>query len=579
MPRFTCGSCAEQFRSGLIALFLVLNGAVVALAQPGDAKPSTRPEAERGLAAGLLVVLKEGNTPLHDEGRLITLGDYLRVAVERIDGGRVLLASRDGKRRGWVSVDQIVPDYLAIVYFDGVVAKDPKNADAHWMRGRLRFRDAARAEADLDRAIELGPKQAWYYLSRSTLRLQGERFDLVIADCNKAIELDPKLPLAYLNRGMAWTRKREYARAKADLDEAIHLDGTDPIAWYERYQCWMHEGNRENAAKDFDEAVRFAPKGSLLDFVPGYPERAQQGLAEVIDLQPKNAWDHVMRGVAWREMGQLDKAIADFTEAIKLDPKSALYFDLLASAHVVRAGKWEEMGQLDKAIADFTEAIKLDPKSALYFKMRGGIRLKKKEFAKAVADLSEVIKLNPKYDYVYAQRGGAWEEMRQLDQAIADFTEAINLNPKQDWYFQLRARVWLKKSELNKAIADFTEAINLNPQKASHFTFRRRSGSRSRNSTRPLPTSPKPSTSNPWLPVIDSYAPLPGAATGIAPRRSRISTRRYGSIPRTRAASAAVGGSGCWTGSPRKPWPTSIARSSSTPGSRSHTAVGVVSGR
>ncbi len=142
MPRFTCGFGAQQFRWALIALFLVLNGAVMAVAQTGVAKP----EASPGLAVGSSVVFKDWKTPINDDRRLVPLGDHLVVAVERVQGDRVLVALRLGKKRGWVGVDQVVPLDRAIVYFDGVIAKDPKNADAYWMRGRLRLsQDRVRA--------------------------------------------------------------------------------------------------------------------------------------------------------------------------------------------------------------------------------------------------------------------------------------------------------------------------------------------------------------------------------------------------------------------------------------------------
>ena len=50
-----------------------------------------------------------------------------------------------------------------------------------------------------------------------------------------------------------------------------------------------------------------------------------------------------------------DKAIADFTEAIRLDPK-------YAEAYCNRGCAYRNKGDYDKAIADFTEAIRLNPK-------------------------------------------------------------------------------------------------------------------------------------------------------------------------------------------------------------------------
>ncbi len=56
-------------------------------------------------------------------------------------------------------------------------------------------------------------------------------------------------------------------------------------------------------------------------------------------------------------MKEHDKAIADSTEAIRLDPKYAL-------AYRNRGVSWEAKKEYEKAIADLNEAIRLDTKSA-----------------------------------------------------------------------------------------------------------------------------------------------------------------------------------------------------------------------
>src|SRR5262245_65847149 len=70
------------------------------------------------------------------------------------------------------------------------------------------------------------------------------------------------------------------------------------------------------------------------------------------------------RGFSHAEKGDHDKAIADFTEAIRLDPKNA-------TACYSRALSYDLKGDHDKAIADFTEAIRPEPKiAAAYLPIR-----------------------------------------------------------------------------------------------------------------------------------------------------------------------------------------------------------------
>ena len=60
------------------------------------------------------------------------------------------------------------------------------------------------------------------------------------------------------------------------------------------------------------------------------------------------AVDAFKRGISYAKKGDYDKAIADYTEAIRLDPKDA-------AAYYNRGTSYAHKGDYDKAIADYTE--------------------------------------------------------------------------------------------------------------------------------------------------------------------------------------------------------------------------------
>ncbi len=102
----------------------------------------------------------------------------------------------------------------------------------------------------------------------------------------------------------------------------------------------------------------------------------------------ETAADYVNRGIKLALTGEYDKAIADFNQALAIDPK-------IASAYTARGNAWFDKGKLDKALADFNQALAIDPKDTLAYCNRGMLWESKGEFDKAIADYTKAQKLAP----------------------------------------------------------------------------------------------------------------------------------------------------------------------------------------
>jgi tetratricopeptide (TPR) repeat protein len=95
---------------------------------------------------------------------------------------------------------------------------------------------------------------------------------------------------------------------------------------------------------------------------------------------------YTSRGVEWRTKGQVDRAIADHTQAIKLDPN-------LSDAFYNRGNAYGDKGDHDHAIADYDQAIRLNPKFAGAYNNRGLSRRTKGDTAGGDADIARAKQL------------------------------------------------------------------------------------------------------------------------------------------------------------------------------------------
>ena len=94
---------------------------------------------------------------------------------------------------------------------------------------------------------------------------------------------------------------------------------------------------------------------------------------------------------------------------IRLAPRDSL-------AYYGRGRAYGKKGDLDKAIADYTEAIRRDPKLVKAYNNRGVAYAKKGENDKAIADYTEAVRLNPQYAKAYNNRGAAYEKQGPVRQ-------------------------------------------------------------------------------------------------------------------------------------------------------------------
>ncbi|HUI12892.1 MAG TPA: tetratricopeptide repeat protein [Xanthobacteraceae bacterium] len=171
------------------------------------------------------------------------------------------------------------------------------------------------------------------------------------------------------------------------------------------------------------------------------------------------------RGMAYAATGAPDKAVADYSMAIKIAP-------VYGPAYLNRGNVFLDAGKYDEAIADFNRAIITFPGYALAYNSRGAAYYSKGNLNAALADLDTAIKLKPDYGNAYWNRARVYASGGDNAKALADLNQAIRFKPQEADMYDERGVIRSVGNDDNGAVADFTKAIELDAKMASAFNHR-----------------------------------------------------------------------------------------------------------
>jgi len=129
----------------------------------------------------------------------------------------------------------------------------------------------------------------------------------------------------------------------------------------------------------------------------------------------KKAGEALARGERAAAVRILDQAIAGGKD--------------LEEAHELRGDIRAMSGDLDGAIADFTEVIKLDPSKASVREKRAQFRLFRRDSTGALEDLNSAISLGSRTERNFVDRARVRGDVGDITGAKSDFQTALGLNP------------------------------------------------------------------------------------------------------------------------------------------------------
>jgi len=260
---------------------------------------------------------------------------------------------------------------------------------------------------------------AWSILASLHHHLQ--EYSLAVEAYNHALELDPRLPQLFNNRGLTLLAQGLYESAEKDFQSALELAPKFGQAHANLGWLYFNQDRLEEALLQYDRAIELDK-----------------------ELERENAAHFVHRGGCLREMGRLDEALRDFSQAIQIAGN-------IPSAFVGQSTVYLDRMDLESALTAANRALELDPQNARAMTNRGWAKFLQGHVEESLSDLNQALTWEPDFLVALVNRSAIQVELGQWDQAELDLQKAMKVDDQHP-------AVWLNLGELRWRQRDFAGA-------------------------------------------------------------------------------------------------------------------------
>ena len=172
--------------------------------------------------------------------------------------------------------------------------------------------------------------------------------------------------------------------------------------------------------------------------------------ALAIQLRPKEIDLYLDRGQYYFELGQLEKAEADFKHILTIDASNIYAYGGLGRNYLKEK-------RYDLAEKNLTKAIQLNDLYFLAFQLRAQTYFEQKRYKEAILDMLEVISIEP--DDSDSRDQFLTYSLNDYELALTELNEKSKNAPFNEFWNTTRARLYAKHGKFKLAIKEFDQLI------------------------------------------------------------------------------------------------------------------------
>lgn len=210
----------------------------------------------------------------------------------------------------------------------------------------LASEEMAKAAPDIEQVMAFTPQFAEGYIIQGSVLVRAERYEEAVAKYAKALEMKHITSDLYMERAHAFAGLNRFDEAILDLNQAVQLNKENDSAFALRAALHFMREDRSRAFTDWSSALKL---NSTL-----YGAKLIAFYTDLLKVGANDAELYYRRAEALATLGRFDESLRDVHETLSRNPKHA-------EAYFVRGLCHRALQQNSQALADFKNAIQLDP--------------------------------------------------------------------------------------------------------------------------------------------------------------------------------------------------------------------------
>ncbi len=241
----------------------------------------------------LVTISKEGYQTFEDRWDLQTPQDRMQkveiplIILATVEQIKEIAVAKEAKADFDAAIEKIRRQDFdgASAVLDRMLARNPDDANAHYLRGMVFFKKKMLEEAvaEFVKTTELAPSFAGSYHQLGLIHQQQGDAEKALEYYRRAAELDPQNVESFYNAGLILFGLNRIAEARVLFERALAINPEDPDYLEMAGRCYIHQNELEKAMAHLEKARKLSTDPEKIKFLDQLIARLKEQIKSPIE--------------------------------------------------------------------------------------------------------------------------------------------------------------------------------------------------------------------------------------------------------------------------------------------------------